>query len=218
MTAVKPPDSEVVSFICSGNLSRSVAHFDFRVSSACAADRENAFVLGIDVEKDLALEPARFERVRAGKTGLFVNREEKFKRRMNNVFIGCKEHTHCKSDTVVCAECRAVSLQPFAVNNAFDGIFAEIMAAACNLLADHVHVTLDDNCRFVFITRSRRSVDENVHRLVSFSLETVFFSPFHKPCTDFFFVFALSRNLVEFCEQIKNCLNFVVHFSLRKDC
>ena len=217
VTAVKPPDSEVVNFVCSGNLSRSIAHFDFCVSSACAADRENAFVFGVDVEEDLSFEPARFKCVRAGKAGLFVDREEKFERRMNNIFIGCKEHTHCKSDTVVSAERRAVSLQPFAVNDAFDRIFAEIVAAASDFFADHVHVTLDNDCRFVFVAGSCWSVDENVHRLVSFSLETVFFSPFYKPFADFFFVFALSRNLVEFCKKIKNCLNFVVHFFLQND-
>ena len=123
---------------------------DVRVAAAGAADGEHALVLGIDVEQDLAVDEIALQGVGAGQPGLLIHGEKQLQGRVNDGLVQRQGHGHGQGDAVVGAEGGMVGFQPFAFKDETDGILGEIVGRIGRLLADHVHMALDDDGSRIF--------------------------------------------------------------------
>ncbi len=75
-------------------------------------------------------------------------------------------------DAVVRAERRAVGLDPFALDRGPDGVLGEIVGDVGVLVADHVHVTLENDAGGALATRRGLLADDDVADLVLLGFET----------------------------------------------
>ncbi len=126
---------------------------DVRVAAAGAADGEHAFVLGIDIEQDLAFDEITLQGIGAGQPGLFIHGEKQLQGRVNDGLVQSHGHGHGQGDAVVGAQGGVIGLQPIAFINETDGVLGEIVRRIGRFLADHVHVALDDHGPRSFIAR-----------------------------------------------------------------
>ena len=77
------------------------------------------------------------------------------------------------TDAVVSTECCALSVEPFAVDVSLDGVGEEVEVYVYEFVANHVHMTLQNECRRVLVTLCGRLADYYVARLVGLGLEAV---------------------------------------------
>ena len=66
------------------------------------------------------------------------------------------------TDTIVGTKSGTFCLQPVAVNISLDSILVEIEVYIHQLVAYHIHMTLQDNGLLIFVTLSGRFANENI--------------------------------------------------------
>src|SRR5665647_3307009 len=113
------------------------------IDSACAADKENAFFLGVDIQQRLSREMVRLEGMGSIHAGLFACRDEKLERRVGDVRAVQYGQAVRYCDAVVRTECRAVRPQRVSLDLQGYRVLGKIVAGPLGLLADHVHMPLD---------------------------------------------------------------------------
>src|ERR1035437_10468017 len=69
-------------------------------------------------------------------------------------------------DAVVRAECRAVRPYEIALDLEGYGVLGKVVAGALGLLADHVHVPLDDQRGGILVSRGAGFLDDDVEGFV----------------------------------------------------
>ena len=77
------------------------------------------------------------------------------------------------ADAVVGAERRALGLHPFAVDNGQNGVVVEVVLHLGQLLAHHVHVTLQDDGGLLLHARRGRLTDDDIASLVNQRVQVV---------------------------------------------
>lgn len=86
---------------------------------------------------------------RTGELGLLVAGENAFYRTVLNV-VGIEDsELYGIADTVVGTEGSALGVHPLSVDISLDGILGEVEVDIDELIADHIHVALEDNGRLV---------------------------------------------------------------------
>ena len=127
-----------------------VPHLHDGVHATGAADEDLAFILRVEVEEDTAGEVVRVEFHGASEASLFVDGEDALERTVFHLRVGDDGQGRSHADAVVSAEGRAVGMQPLALDDRLDGVFLEVVLLVAVLLANHVHVGLQDDGLAVF--------------------------------------------------------------------
>ena len=117
----------------------------YDTNSARAADKEHAFFLGIDIQHRLSGEMVGLEGMGPVHAGLFTGGDEHFQRRMGDVLAVQEGQSTCHGDAVVPAEGGAVRPQEVSFDLQDQRVLGKIVLGPLDLLADHVHVSLDDH-------------------------------------------------------------------------
>ena len=113
-----------------------------RAHTACAGHREDALLLGVEVQELLSLEVGAVERKRAVHTDLLIDGENRLKRRMGERIVGKDGEDHRHGDAVVAAERGLIRPDPLAVRAQVKPLPRHVLRALVRLGADHVDVTL----------------------------------------------------------------------------
>ena len=115
------------------------------VLSAGTSDEDLAFVLAVEVDENLPAEEAFFYLKSTGHTCLFVDGDEAFDGAVLDV-VGGQDGQRCSyADTVISTECSALGAQPLTVDNGLDRVVVEVVGDVVVLLANHIHVRLQDD-------------------------------------------------------------------------
>ena len=180
------------------------------VETAGAADAQLAFVLGVEIDEDVALQHARAEHIGARHAGFFVIGDENFDGAVTEALVLGDREAHRNADAVVGTEGGAVGRDPFAVDIGVDRVLEEVMGRVGRLLRDHVHVALEDDAAAVLVARSRRYADDHVAGLVLEGLQAVGFTPFDEVFDDFGFVLGRTGNTGETVEVLPDDLGIEI--------
>ena len=123
-----------------------------RAAGASAADREDPFLLRVDVDEVLCLQGARVERAGADHADLLVRREDALQRTVGDI-VGVQDgERHRDGDAVVAAERRAPRADHVAVHEEVEPLRFHILAAVRVLFADHVDMALQHDDQRVFVS------------------------------------------------------------------
>ena len=98
------------------------------------------------------------------------------------------------ADAVVGAERRPLGPHPFALDAGADRIPREIELDARILLADHIHMRLQDHFRPLFITRRSRLAHHHVADLVGMTFDAVLGGEPHEVFPDFLLLLRGTRH------------------------
>ena len=138
--------------------------------------------------------------------GLFVAREDAFQRPVLNVVRFEQSHFHSDSDAIVSAERSAFRFHPFTIDIGLDGILREVEVDVAILLADHIHVALQDDCLAVLHSWGCRLADDDVSCFVSAGIESKFLSEIEQELNHLFFLFRWARDLIHLCKAFEHAL------------
>ena len=122
------------------------------VDASGTADAVLAFVLVVEVEEDVALEPVGAEVGGTGEAGFFVDGEKAFEGTVLDAVVGQDGHGSSHADAVVGAEGGAVAYQPAVLDVGLNGLGEEVEVFVAVFLAHHVHVGLETNAGGVLVS------------------------------------------------------------------
>jgi hypothetical protein len=108
----------------------------------------------------------RLEGMGAVHAGLFAGRDEQLERRVGEVRAVQDGQAVRYRDAVVRTECRAVRPHEIALDLEGYGVLGEVVAGPLGLLADHVHVPLDDHRGGILVSRGPGLLDDDVEGFV----------------------------------------------------
>ena len=103
---------------------------------------------------------------RQGQTCLLIYCKEALNRSMLYGGVSQDSESCCDSDTIVGTESRTLSVNPSVGNMRLDRILVEVMLYVTILLADHIHVTLEDDGLTVLHAWCSTLADDYIARLV----------------------------------------------------
>ena len=141
----------VGAFAC-GNGAGGVVDGHGGVDASGTADAVLAFVLVVEVEEDVALEPVGAEVGGTGEAGFFVDGEKAFEGTVLDAVVGQDGHGSSHADAVVGAEGGAVAYQPAVLDVGLNGLGEEVEVFVAVFLAHHVHVGLETNAGGVLVS------------------------------------------------------------------
>ena len=195
-------DFDAESLAALGRHHQLVVHLGGGVDATGTADAVLALVLVVEVEENVALEPAAAEAVGTGEASLLVDGDECFEGGMGYLLVLEDGEDGGDADAVVGAEGGAVGGEPLTVQHGLDGVFHEVELLAAVLLADHVHVGLKaDHGRFL-VAFAGGLADEHIAQFVAEGLEAMFLAPVDEPGGDALLVLGRARNLHDFAEPV----------------
>ena len=177
--------------------------------AAGAADSNDSFVFGIDVDEAFALERGNVDGFRTVQTGFFFCCEDRFYARVGKaVIIQHRQHECCR-DAVVAAEGRAFCIEQIAVNSKVQTFRCHILRAGFFLIADHIDVSLQ-NHRFASFIASGSFLDDNhVVQLVLVVLQISCLCEIHEPVAELLGVAGSMGNLTDLLEESENLCRFI---------
>ena len=141
------------------------------VDGTGAADAEFAFVFVVKVEQDAAFQPARLYFLRAFEADFFTGGEKGFQRRVAEAFIRQYGQNHRRANAVISAKGGAISMNPVAIHDGADRVFAEIVAGIFVFLRHHVEVRLQDDARLILAPRACCFTHQDVAARIAFRFE-----------------------------------------------
>ena len=136
--------------------------FERQVDGSGAADRDLVVVFRIAVDEELRVfQIFRIQRDRARHAALLVRRDNEAQRA---VLFRVLHEVDALGDTdaVIRAEARAVRREVFLRAHELDRVRQRVVVHALRADGDHVHVTLQDRARRVFMAFGRRLVRDDV--------------------------------------------------------
>ena len=90
---------------------------------------------------------------------------------MLNVICFQNSHFHCHTDAVVGTKRSPFCLHPLSINISLNGVFREIKLYIAVLLADHIHMALQNDGLTVFEAWSRGLSDDDISHFVPLCVE-----------------------------------------------
>jgi len=165
------------------------------VSPAGAADGDDPEVLAVEVEHDAALQHVCFEGERPSQPGLFVDGEERFNRAELQGLVFEDRQAHRQADAVVRAERRPFGLEDVVLDVDLDRVLGEVEGDVAVLLADHVHVALEDGDGFLLHALGRGFDDDDVADLVGADLQPLFLGEVEDVLPDLLLVLGAAGDL-----------------------
>ncbi len=157
---------------------------DCRVCAARAADGQDAFFLGVDVEKPLALQNGGVEADRAVHAGFLVDGKQAFKPRVREVLRVQNRQCHRNGNAVVAAERRALRADKVTVHLQLQPVGQEVDGAVGRLFCDHVKMSLHDHRGSGFIAGRCGLDDDDVVKPILMDLQTAAFCKLHAVVAD----------------------------------
>jgi len=167
-----------------------------------AANAQFAFFFVIEVEQDVALQPARLHGQRAFQADFFAGGKEAFERRMAEVRVGEDGENHGDADAVIRAERGAVGMYPVAFDDGADRVFAEVMHGVAVFLRDHVKVRLQDDAGFVFAPGTACLAYADIAACIAFGGQAEAGGFVKDVLLDFFFLVRRARDLRDLVEVL----------------
>src|SRR5699024_157261 len=116
-----------------------------RGKSACTADPEAAFRLGVKIDQSLSFQHAAVQAYRTKKSDLFFYGDQNLQSRMRNIITVKKRKTVCNSDSVVAAQGGSVCRNKSVFYGNIQTVFCEIMIHVRSFFTYHIHMSLDDH-------------------------------------------------------------------------
>ena len=166
-----------------------VAHESFRslvgpvsevggaVNSTGATGAKLAFLLGVEVQKDVTLQYSGLQRVGSGHAGLLIVCDESLKRAVLQSLVLKNGKRESDTDAVVGSEGGPLCGHPLLVYLGLDRIGKEVVLRVSGLLRNHVHVRLHDHTLAVLVAWSGGNCEYDVAGVVLLHVNTVLFSP-----------------------------------------
>ena len=167
------------------------------IAATGTADEDLAFVLGIEVDQVGARHKAGLHAFCTRQSSLLVAGEDALDGTVLDILRCENGQFDGTADTVVGTECGAFCRQPFTVDISLDGVLVKVELHIDELIAHHVHVTLQDHRLAVFHTLGGGFADDYVARLVDFCLETATLAP----------VLQVLNHLLLALRRTRNCIN-----------
>ena len=129
---------------------------------------------------------------------------------MNHIFIRQNGHCRRNADTVIRAKSCAVSRHPLLIifHVRAYSIFLKVKLHIRVLLRNHIHMTLQNNTRMVFITRISRLANNHIADLVHNSLQTKTTTVIGQKLRNLFLLARWARNLCKAVEILPHTLRF----------
>ena len=140
------------------------------VKSAGAPDEHLSLVLGVQVDESPAGEESRLHPEGSVHAGLLRDREHTLDPTHRKVAVKKGEHRG-DADAVVRSECRVLGYHPAVLDYIFDRILEEVVPHAASFLADHVLMSLENECRHILLAFARFLDNADIVCLVGFTLK-----------------------------------------------
>lgn len=182
----------------------------FVVESGCAVyatsatDVEFAFGLAVEVEECASLEDIGLEGFGTVHARFLIDGEERFECGMLEGVVSKDSHSRSYTHAIVRTKGGAIGSNPLAVDVRLDGVSFEIEVLVGVLLRHHVHVTLEDDTRVAFVTRSGGFADDDVADFVDDGFEVERAAIVGEEFGDFFTFAGRAGNLGEAVESFPN--------------
>ena len=113
-----------------------------------------------------------------------------------------------KRNAIVRTECGSLCPEPVAVNVEIQALLRHILLAVRRLLRDHIHVSLQDDRRFVLIACRGFLDDNHIVLLIGVVFQVSLFCKALQICADFLLVMRRPRNSGNFLKKSKHFLRF----------
>ena len=155
--------------------------------SGCAAGAGNgkdALFLGVDVDEGTALQLMQVCHSSAQHTDLLVHSDDDFQRRMRNGGVSQQSQRKSDGDAVIAAQGGALGVDILTVVGHIQALGGHIDGAVSILLADHIHVALNDDGIVILVTAGAFLEQDNVVGLVLDIAQAVFLGEAHQIIAD----------------------------------
>ena len=148
-----------------------------RVATSSARDKYLPLVLRVKVDKHVACHESGLHALGTRESSLLIARE--YTLQWSVLYIIGVENCQFDgtSDAVVSSQCCTFSLKPLAVYIGLYGIFVEVELNVDQLLANHVHVALQNDGFAVLHSWCGALADDDVARFVDYGLKVMAFPP-----------------------------------------
>ena len=143
------------------------------INAASAADENLALILRVKVYQILAGEHTLAEVESTRKTSLLIDSEQRLQRTMLRLLIQQQSHRSRHTDTIVSSERRTLGTYPLAIHNGTNSVVLEVKLHIAVLLADHIHMRLQDNRWTRLITRCGGLTHHDITYLIALPLDIV---------------------------------------------
>ena len=180
------------------------------VHAAGTADGGDALVFGVEVQHEAAVELRIVEHVGAEQADFLIGREDTFEGRVGQRVVVEQRHHGGVGDSVVAAEGGAVRGEPAVFGDIHvDAFVLKVVVTAVDFLADHVHVSLQDDGRFSFAAVLAGLLDDDVQRLILVHFQTAVLRELHEEVADLLVVERAAGDCTEVFEVPEQRCRFV---------
>ena len=184
MSALQVGDADAEEAVVGRGRNGRIAERGQRVDAAGAADEQFALVLGVEVDQVGAREHSLAQSEGTREAGLLIDREERLEGSVLDRRVEQRGQRGGHADAAVGAERRALGLDPLPVDAGADGVVLEVELHVGVLLADHVHVRLEDDRRTVLEARGGGFAHDDVARRVLAVFDAVALGERHQEVDD----------------------------------
>ena len=208
MSAHKSADFYLKFFtFCCNVLNRNMADCG---KTTGTADPETSLCFGIHVDHTFAAEYAAIKPESTEKTNLFIYSDQHFQRRVWDVCTvkKCKGISNCNA--IISTECGAVCRYISVFDRKVQTVFGKVMLYIRSFFADHVHMSLKNDSRSIFVSWGRGFVDNDVVQFILNIFEAMLFCKIYKIITDLSGVSGTMRDLADFLKIIKDFFGFAI--------
>lgn len=195
VSALQVGDADAEEAVVGRGRNGRIAERGQRVDAAGAADEQLALVLGVEVDQVGAREHSLAQSESTREAGLLIDREERLEGSVLDRRVEQRGQRGGHADAAVGAERRALGLDPLPVDAGTDGVVLEVELHVGVLLADHVHVRLEDDRRTVLEARGGGFAHDDVARRILAVFDAVALGERHQEVDDPALLLRGARNL-----------------------
>ena len=206
MTALQAFDRKRITHEAFRRSNRTITEIRLGIQAAGATHTEFAFVLGIEVDENIAFEHARLQTVGAGHAGLFVTGNQDLHGPMLHTLVFQDGQGQGHADAVVGTKGGPVGRKPVPFHEGGDGIRQEVVFAVARLLRDHIHVALQDHAAAFLHSGGSGGTHDHVTGSILLCLDAVVFAPLKQVLNHFLLMLRGSRNTGQAIKVIPNDL------------
>ena len=139
-----------------------------------------------------------------GQSGFLITCKDALDRTMLNIVACQNSQFDGAANTVVSTEGSTLCLEPFAVYVSLDCIFVEVEIHIHQFVANHVHVTLQDDGFSVLVAWSGSFADEHITGFIYQRFELMRLTERFQKLNHVLLVLGRTRYFVDFCELLEH--------------
>ena len=181
---------------------------DRRTAAAGTSGKHHALVLGIHVQKDVAFDRGQVDGMRTVHADFLGYRADELQPRMAQRLRIQQSQCIGHGDAVIAAERRSLCADVIAVDLQVQAFLLHIFRDAGILLADHVHMALQNDRLLVLIAFGSLFDDDHVVQFVLIDLKSAVLCKFHQVIADCLLMIGRSRDLCQILEKMKYGFRF----------